>query len=341
MTISNKTDKADLYLDFSQFHGMRKLALEDKEKGLHAAAKQMESVFLNMMLKSMREANAVLSEGSLFESKESEFYQEMYDKQLSSNLSAQGGIGLADIIVSQLGGKEKNQDDSTKNYDITQYLENPINNFSAGLRKINVDKNEANESTDDPLMKGQEVDGLLIDDGAENVVPSINLDHWQTPKEFVRAIYPHAKQAAQQLGVEPEALIAQAALETGWGKHVMNGPDQSTSFNLFGIKADSRWQGEETNKNTLEYRNGIAAKEMASFRSYESLKDAFTDYVSFLKNNGRYESILNKKTESKQWGFELQQSGYATDPKYGNKIASILESDILQSALKQVRFGFK
>ena len=126
---------------------------------------------------------------------------------------------------------------------------------------------------------------------------------WQSPQEFVSTIYSHARKAAQRLGVAPEAIIAQAVLETGWGQHVMKGMEGENSFNLFGIKADSRWDGETVRKNTLEYRNGIAAKENASFRSYPSLDRAFEDYVDFLNSNSRYESVVNKKCEAKQWGF--------------------------------------
>jgi flagellar protein FlgJ len=111
----------------------------------------------------------------------------------------------------------------------------------------------------------------------------------------------------------------------------MKDVDGNHSFNLFGIKASAAWDGQTVNKKTLEYRNGIAAPEFAAFRSYASLGSAFDDYVKFLKTNPRYQNALQLNIEAKQWGYALQKAGYATDPNYGNKIASLLESDILQA----------
>lgn len=314
---------SDLYLDFSQFNQMRKLTRDNEDAALQAAARQMEGIFLNMMLQSMRDANAVFSEGNMLESSDTQFYQGMYDKQLSLNISNSGGLGLADVIVKQMkanSGKEITEAVS----DISAYLKHPLQNRSHVSDSTTQSNKEVPEATV----------GKSVDLSTQRVTSdSAEATSWQSPQEFVSAIYSHARKAAQRLGVAPEAIIAQAVLETGWGQHVMKDVEGENSFNLFGIKADTRWDGETVRKNTLEYRNGIAAKENASFRSYPSLDRAFDDYVDFLNSNSRYESLVSKKCEAKQWGFELQGSGYATDPNYGNKIANIMDSDAFKSAL--------
>ena len=317
---------SDLYLDFAQFNQMRKLTRDNEDAALQAAARQMEGIFLNMMLQSMRDANSVFSEGNMLESRDTQFYQGMYDKQLSLNISNSGGLGLADVIVKQMkanSGKEITDAVS----DISGYLKHPI------LSRSDITKSIKDVEKETPIIELGDVNESASETDAGY---GTEVTSWQSPQEFVSTIYSHARKAAQRLGVAPEAIIAQAVLETGWGQHVMKGMEGENSFNLFGIKADSRWDGETVRKNTLEYRNGIAAKENASFRSYPSLDRAFEDYVDFLNSNSRYESVVNKKCEAKQWGFELQGSGYATDPNYGNKIANIMDSDAFKSALNSV-----
>jgi len=145
-----------------------------------------------------------------------------------------------------------------------------------------------------------------------------------TAAAFVEVITPYAKAAANELGIDVNAIIAQAALETGWGNHIIKDSDGKSSLNLFGIKSNAHWAGDRTTVKTLEYKDGIAAKETADFRSYKSMDAAFQDYISFLKNNPRYKHALENTNTAKDWGFQLQQAGYATDPNYGKKIASIV-----------------
>ncbi|RLT92580.1 flagellar assembly peptidoglycan hydrolase FlgJ [Ketobacter sp.] len=324
----------DLYLDFSKFNQLRKMTRDDGDAALRAAAQQMEGVFLNMMLQSMRDANAVFAEGNMLDSRDGQFYQGMYDKQLSLNISKQGGIGLADVIVKQMqtqaAARQRTPDVNT---DISDYLKHPVlARPSLPVAEGETDSRSAATAQD---SKPAPSSSVVATPNAHLVAEQDTADaQWQSPSDFVQVIYPHAKRAAERLGTSPEAVIAQAVLETGWGQHVMEAAGGANSFNLFGIKADSRWQGDVVRRNTLEYRNGIAAQENAAFRSYRSLDQAFDDYVNFLHSNARYENAIGKKSEAKQWGFDLQNSGYATDPNYGNKIANIMDSDVFQAALK-------
>jgi flagellar protein FlgJ len=141
--------------------------------------------------------------------------------------------------------------------------------------------------------------------------------------EFVNAMLPMAKEAADRIGVDPRYLVAQAALETGWGKSVMRAQDGSSSHNLFGIKASSSWKGDSARAITSEFRNGEMVKETAQFRSYDSYKDSFHDLVTLLQSNSRYQDVVKSADNPEQFVRELQKAGYATDPNYASKISQI------------------
>ena len=134
-------------------------------------------------------------------------------------------------------------------------------------------------------------------------------------------------------GSDPKALLAQAALETGWGKAVIRKPDGSSSFNLFNIKADHRWQGGQVGKLTLEYRDGVAVKEQASFRAYDSYAHSFEDYTDFLQRQPRYREALEAGIDSSAFVERLQKAGYATDPEYAGKIKRIVNSELMDDSL--------
>ena len=141
--------------------------------------------------------------------------------------------------------------------------------------------------------------------------------------EFIATMLPMAEKAAARIGVDPKVLVAQAALETGWGKSVMRADDGSNSHNLFGIKATGNWQGEQARAITSEFRDGQMVKETADFRSYSSYEDSFHDLVSLLQNNDRYQGVVKSADNSEQFVKELQKAGYATDPNYASKISAI------------------
>ncbi|MCO7516139.1 flagellar assembly peptidoglycan hydrolase FlgJ [Pseudomonas guariconensis] len=140
---------------------------------------------------------------------------------------------------------------------------------------------------------------------------------------FVATMLPMAEQAAKRIGIDPRYLVAQAALETGWGKSVMRNADGTSSHNLFGIKASGNWQGGQARAITSEFRGGQFVKETAAFRSYDSYQDSFHDLVSLLQNNSRYQDALKAADKPEQFVRELQKAGYATDPNYASKISQI------------------
>ncbi|OQX36262.1 MAG: flagellar rod assembly protein/muramidase FlgJ, partial [Candidatus Sedimenticola endophacoides] len=148
--------------------------------------------------------------------------------------------------------------------------------------------------------------------------------------EFVERLLPWAREAAALLGLQPEALLAQAALETGWGRRMVRFSDGAPAHNLFGIKADRRWQGNKVAVNTLEYEQGVAVRHRAYFRAYDSFRDSFSDYVRFLRQSPRYQGALALAEDPAAYFGELQRAGYATDPAYARKITRILEDEVLR-----------
>ncbi|MDH5767110.1 MAG: glucosaminidase domain-containing protein, partial [Gammaproteobacteria bacterium] len=160
---------------------------------------------------------------------------------------------------------------------------------------------------------------------------------WDNAESFVQDIWPHARRAADQLGVSPDVLVAQSALETGWGKHVRYFSNGDNSFNLFGIKADKRWQGESISFNTLEFNDGAMQKQQARFRAYGSLAEAFNDYVDFIQTNPRYQPALEKAYNPAAFTQELQRAGYATDPDYAEKINRVRSSELIQSQVAKLK----
>lgn len=146
---------------------------------------------------------------------------------------------------------------------------------------------------------------------------------FESPDAFVATMLPMAQQAADRIGVDPLYLVAQAALETGWGKSVMRQQNGSSSHNLFGIKATGNWQGAQARAITSEFKGGQMVKETADFRSYDSYQDSFHDLVTLLQSNNRYKEVLNAADKPEQFVRELQKAGYATDPEYASKISQI------------------
>lgn len=156
-----------------------------------------------------------------------------------------------------------------------------------------------------------------------------------TPEGFVASIWPHAQGAARELGVDPRALVAQAALETGWGRRQIKHGDGSSAHNLFGIKATG-WNGAQARAGTHEYVDGVRRNETASFRAYGSPAESFADYVRLLKSNPRYQKALQAGTSVAGFARGLQQAGYATDPSYASKIAAIAGGPTVQRAVAAV-----
>ncbi|PHQ58088.1 MAG: flagellar assembly peptidoglycan hydrolase FlgJ [Porticoccus sp.] len=305
------------FMDIQGLASLRSHARGAPGAAIAEVAGQFESLFVQMMLKSMRDATV---DGGLFDSSQLDTYQQMFDQQISLELSQQGGIGLAEILVAQLGGGAQ--------------AEPVIDEVGSVQPLVSLER--------PPLRVQQDVPGL-IPPAAErqSVVRAVSATRPDglatSPEDFIQAVWDDAVVAAGELGLDPAVLVAQSALETGWGKKVIQAADGSSSFNLFGIKVGNGWRGDSSIVNTMEFRDGLAALEKAAFRVYDSLSSAFKDYVSFLKNNPRYQGALEKVSDSKAFLTELQQAGYATDPKYAEKILGILERGSYSNLVNQLK----
>jgi len=289
------TSQATNYQDISSLDNLRKEAQTDETKALEKVAKQFEGIFMKMLLKSMREANKAFESDSSFNSQGSETYRNMHDDQMAMELSENGSLGLAGLIVQQLSPQT------------TGFTPSSVLRTDSGLPM-----NRKSSSETVPAS-------LKNDAGAVTPQPKFT-----SPKDFVDQLLPLANKTAKELGTSPNLLIAQAALETGWGQKIVAKQPQQSSFNLFNIKADKRWDGDSAKVSTLEFRDGVAMREQAKFRAYDDFGQSFDDFAGFIKNSPRYQAAMEKVSNPASFLQEIQQAGYATDPNYANKVMAVL-----------------
>ncbi len=320
--MNSSQQTASVYTDFNGLAALRHQAQSDQHGALRQVAEQFEALFMQMMLKSMRDAK--LGDG-LFDSPQSDQYRDMLDAQLSVNLSEGRGLGLADVIVRQLGG-ESEVTVRPSSQPRGRYLPPAI---EPALTPKPAEPASVEPPVRQPPLSTTEADAIAP---VESVA-----DYAASPLEFVRTILPYAREAAALLGLGPEVLIAQSALETGWGQGVIRDHRGASSHNLFNIKADSRWEGPVVTKNTLEYIDGVAVQERANFRRYDSPIESFKDYVAFLQASPRYQDALAHEGDAARFIDGLQEAGYATDPDYAKKIKGILDRAIVSGERLSVK----
>ena len=275
------------YHDFSALAGLRLEARRDGVDAIGEVAGQFEALFVQMMVKAMRDATP---RSGLFGSHQMQAYEQMYDQQLSLELSRQGGIGLAEVIERQFAAPSAA----------------PGADVSDPLRPL-------------PPRMAALPEAVTVPAAATSARPDWSAD---SPEANLDTLAPHADRAARQLGVEPGILLAQAALETGWGRQVLGGSGGSSN-NLFNIKEGSGWQGPTVARASLEYRDGVAMREVSAFRAYPSAAAAFDDYVALIGGSPRYSAAVGAGEDSGRYIRELQRSGYATDPAYADKVLAV------------------
>ncbi|WP_438971702.1 flagellar assembly peptidoglycan hydrolase FlgJ [Methylophaga sp.] len=315
------------------FHGLNQLRAQagknqNDQQTMRQVAAQFESLFVTMMLKSMRQAN--LGEG-IFDSEQSKMYQEMSDQQLAADLSSRGGLGLQDVILRQLGGEPQSVKQELKagqSYSMDTVIVRPA--LGAKVNERIIDQIEQINET-----QRHQTDTEL----AKVEAPTGEQMQFDSPQDFVEKLWPYAEQAAEKIGVAPEVILSQAALETGWGQHVLSNAEGKTSFNLFNIKAHSNWSGDYTSKNALEYRDGKALHEESRFRAYDSYQQSFDDYVQFLQTQPRYREALQHVADPEAFVEHLHKAGYATDPQYSDKIKRIMNGDTLAQISQEIQHG--
>ncbi|TBR38415.1 flagellar assembly peptidoglycan hydrolase FlgJ [Marinomonas agarivorans] len=333
----NKINSNDFFADFNALAKLKAKAQTDPDGALKKVAQEFESIFINMMLKNMRASNDAIG-SDLFSSNESKQYREMLDSQMAQSLSKSGGIGISEALIRQLqsqslnataGSSQGTLSNTTSETDfLNQVATQDLARIQALARQTSSEfiaqVKDASVAPQAKMVSNSE--STQNDTATVNPTP-VEEASFNSPDEFVASLWPLAQEAAKKLGVDPKAILAQAALETGWGKYPIAKSDGSASFNMFGIKADSRWSGERAVVTTLEYQNGIAKQQKAPFRAYESFSESFSDYADFLTSSERYKDALLAGDNVAMFADKLQQGGYATDPQYSQKIQSIAESD--------------
>ncbi|TPE54922.1 flagellar assembly peptidoglycan hydrolase FlgJ [Maribrevibacterium harenarium] len=322
----NRVSGNDFFADFSALTDLKARAQKDPDAALKDVAQEFEAIFIDMLFKNMRSANDEISSG-LFDSNQFKQYQEMMDTQLAQSLAKSGGIGLADALIRQYGGEGKQSVPSADNHStlLSNLAPIPADTLRAVARRASQEfARQVSEASQQMAS---------ITETPTTAAPKAEEVAFASPEEFIDTLWPLAQKTAQRIGVDPKAILAQAALETGWGKYPIAKEDGTASFNLFGIKADSRWQGDRAVVNTLEYRDGIAKKERAAFRAYDSFAHSFDDYANFLSTSERYKNALNSRGDATTFAANLQRGGYATDPNYADKIGNILASKWFRTLL--------
>ncbi len=292
------------YADLAGLARLRVAANRQEAGATSEAARQFEALFIQMMLKSMR---ATAGDGGLFDGAHTRLYQDMFDQQISMDIARGRGMGLAPMIVKQLGMHA----DATRAFD-------GVSQNTEGKAVCDIQRSDTSNIT-------------------TTAGPSPNAQRWDKPADFVQAVWPHAARAARHLGVAPEVLVAQAALETGWGERVPVDAHGQSSLNLFGIKADAGWSGTRVHLPTLEFEGGLPTRRLAAFRAYESIAASFDDYAAFITNNPRYGEALRQAGSAEGYVRELQAAGYATDPQYADKVLRVMRG--IQPAASSLKTG--
>jgi flagellar protein FlgJ len=356
---------ASLAIESQGLDQLKLQAKRDPDKALAATAKQFEAMFLGMIMKSMREATP---KDGMLDSEQTKTYTAMLDQQFAQQMASRG-TGLAAALTRQLSqGKAP---DAAPVGDMSSTLQmSTIAMAKLNLEALAVAPSQPAAPNFDvqPLSLDEEAWGLPSGKGATMplarapLMAAIAPAAWSTRAvaaatppvniaaavaatpatgaaplsqtgDFVNRIWSHAVDAARSIGVRPQFMVGQAALESGWGKHEIRNADGSGTHNLFGVKAGRGWNGPSVEKVTTEYVNGVAHKTTARFRVYASYGEAFKDYAKLIGGNPRYAGVMAQAQDAQGFARGLQQAGYATDPSYADKLVRVINSTTMRQSL--------
>lgn len=298
-------------LDTQGLGDLKRSAKTGSQDATRGAAQQFEALFINQMMKTMRDATPA---DGLMDNQQTKMFTGMLDQQLSQNM-AKRGMGLADVLVRQLSAQNDAKALAIGGVD-----------GAAGTGGIN---GGAASAIDIPMLPNK-ADALNALDGAVQTNGISASGRAQAPhvRAFQEKLGSHAAEAEAATGVPAKFMLGQAALETGWGKRMIRNSDGSNANNLFGIKAGPNWKGKIATAVTTEYVNGHARQRVEKFRSYDTPADSFKDYARMLASNPRYEKVLNHAGDASAFAHGLQRAGYATDPHYGTKLSKIIKHSL-------------
>ncbi|MEW6762845.1 MAG: flagellar assembly peptidoglycan hydrolase FlgJ [Pseudomonadota bacterium] len=304
-------------LDTKGLGELKQGAKNGSPAALKEAATQFEAMFINMMMKSMRDATPA---DGLMDNNQTKMFTGMLDQQMSQNL-AKRGMGLADVLTRQL----------TANQTGAAALAIGADGVAAGKAAAAA---SAVAPLDGSMRPGMDAATMIKTGAKPPGAPALPLTtesgRVQAPhvRAFQEKLHAHAAEAERATGVPAKFMLGQAALESGWGKRMIRNADGSNSNNLFGIKAGPGWKGKVATAVTTEYVNGVAHRKVEKFRAYDTPADSFKDYANMLARNPRYEKVLNSGGDAAAFAHGLQRAGYATDPLYAAKLNRIIKHSL-------------
>ncbi|MDR3221115.1 MAG: flagellar assembly peptidoglycan hydrolase FlgJ [Candidatus Accumulibacter sp.] len=346
-------------LDTRTTSDLRRKLKDDPQAGIKQVAQQFEGLLLQMMLKSMRDATP---QDGLLDSDQSRFFTAIFDQQLAQDLSAKNAFGFAQLIERQMArgmpldsgealGKlqqatfEQRMASSApsersmgRSMPLDAATLEKLQQAAFERRMASSAPSERPTARNTPPASGEALEKLQQAAFERQTASSAAAlagtaaDVSTSGRDYVDRVWPHAVEAARTLGVPPHFLVAHSALESGWGKSEIRLADGSSSYNVFGIKAGSGWSGPTVEVRTTEYVEGVAQAAREKFRVYGSYDEAFQDYARMLRGNPRFSEVLGQQ-DGTRFAQSLQQSGYATDPSYADKLGRIIGGTTLRQAL--------
>lgn len=304
--------------DVASVQDLRTQFKNDEKEGIKAAAQQFETMFLQMVMKSMRDATP---QDGLLQSDQSRFYTGLLDQQMAQNMATTGkGVGFARVIEQQLGQR------------LTKAIEPSSTTLAATANDTGNDlplsMKHAGHLQHQAILSGLPTSAAY----SARITPVGGQSESGGANDFVSKVWPHAVQASRSTGIPPQFLVAHSALETGWGKSEIRRTDGTSSHNLFGIKAGKSWSGPTVEATTTEYVDGQPKRVVEKFRAYGSYEESFQDYAALLRGSSRYGDVIGSQSGT-EFAKRLQQAGYATDPMYADKLSRIINGPSLRQAL--------
>jgi len=313
-------------VDLTGLEQLRRSAARNDKTAVAEVAVQFEALFIGMMLDSARKAN--LGDG-LFDGQQTQQYLELMDRQVALDMARHGGLGFGKMLLQQLTPGAQLQSSAAHGPP------------TAGAVATTAPSADVQSSADLPpaSQAAAEFPAALPDSMTALGGTTTDLATTSPAEDFVAQLLPHATAAAAELGVEPRLLLAQAALETGWGGALGQHADGSPAHNLFGIKAGGSWRGASITQLTTEHENGADVRRGDQFRAYSSSAASFGDYVDLIGNTPRYAAALANADDPEAYAHAVQAAGYATDPHYADKWLAIYHGQRLDGALRRAELA--
>jgi flagellar protein FlgJ len=334
--------------DVRSLDALKTGAAKDPQGAVRQAASQFEALFMQMVLKSMRDS---VPKSGMLEGPGADVYQGMLDTQFAQAMSGRPG-GLSELIAKQLMRNMRTDGAPAKadTADAGGATPPAMPRVSAdGLARAVLAQQAvrgSGEDDDEPSMfpSGGQVAAAAAAAAAARAraagvrreaadgMPMLGAAGgagWSdagTPRAggpqaaFVDRMWPAALSAQQRTGVPAAFIVGQSALESGWGRQEPRFADGRPSYNLFGIKAGPGWKGEVVEAPTTEFVDGRAVKSVERFRAYGSYEESFADWARLMASSPRYAGVLRGGGSLESFAQGLQRAGYATDPDYASKL---------------------